>query len=147
MTERERWIVYPLLFLALGVALRDKFVGTTSRTIRCQELIVEEEANGNEQPREIAKIGHIGTFRSAEGTPIPLPGMTINGVVNVNGLLNAAQYGNILVHPLPILTAPRVVPPVSPLPNQQPGSSAAPQSGGPSAKSTAPAGPATPAAK
>ena len=24
MTERERWIVYPLLFLALGAALRDK---------------------------------------------------------------------------------------------------------------------------
>ncbi len=26
MTTRERWIVYPLLFLALGVALRDKLV-------------------------------------------------------------------------------------------------------------------------
>lgn len=25
MSDRERWIVYPLLFLALGVALRDKF--------------------------------------------------------------------------------------------------------------------------
>jgi hypothetical protein len=30
MTERERWIVYPLLFLALGAALRDKLVDRTT---------------------------------------------------------------------------------------------------------------------
>ena len=35
MTERERWIVYPLLFLALGAALRDKLVDrTTTKTHR-----------------------------------------------------------------------------------------------------------------
>lgn len=28
MSTRERWIVYPLLFLALGTALRDKFTDT-----------------------------------------------------------------------------------------------------------------------
>src|SRR5689334_12039582 len=145
MTELERWIVYPLLFLALGVALRDKFVGTTSRTIRCEELIVEEEANGNEQPREIARIGRIGTITAADGSSTPLPGMKINGILNVNGVVAAAQYSGLFVHPLQVLTAPRVVPPVSP-PNPQPGSSPAPQPSGPSSKSTSPARPTTPRA-
>lgn len=43
MTERERWIVYPLLFLALGSALRDKLLQqTTSKTIRCEEMICQQ---------------------------------------------------------------------------------------------------------
>lgn len=41
MSERERWIVYPLLFLALGAALRDKIIKTTeSQRIKCQGLWV-----------------------------------------------------------------------------------------------------------
>lgn len=50
MNERERWIVYPLLFFALGAGLRDKFTQqvTTDRLhagkIRCEELeIVDSE--------------------------------------------------------------------------------------------------------
>ncbi len=52
MTTRERWIVYPLLFLSLGIALRDKvmppmhtnsFPLTAQRieaeTIRCNTLL------------------------------------------------------------------------------------------------------------
>jgi len=46
MSERERWIVYPLLFLTLGVSLRDKVTHSTTvdhidaETIRCQALLV-----------------------------------------------------------------------------------------------------------
>lgn len=46
MSERERWIVYPLLFFALGAALRDKFtqqVRTDSlhaAQITCEKLVV-----------------------------------------------------------------------------------------------------------
>ena len=44
MTERERWIVYPLLFLALGAGLRDKlFDQTRTKSIECQELTVSAE--------------------------------------------------------------------------------------------------------
>lgn len=59
MTERERWIVYPLLFLALGAALRDKLVDrTTTKSIVCQELsIVDEESNGTQSQRTLARIG------------------------------------------------------------------------------------------
>ena len=45
MSERERWVVYPLLFLALGVALRDKLLHriellhhVESREIVCRDL-------------------------------------------------------------------------------------------------------------
>ena len=46
MNERERWIVYPLLFFALGAALRDKFTQQVTTDvlhagkIACEELVV-----------------------------------------------------------------------------------------------------------
>ncbi len=36
MSTRERWIVFPLLFLTLGIALRDKIV--PPERIRCKQL-------------------------------------------------------------------------------------------------------------
>jgi hypothetical protein len=59
MSERERWIVYPLLFFALGAALRDKFTQQvrTDRLhagqISCEELLVLD----SEKPdRIVAKL-------------------------------------------------------------------------------------------
>lgn len=46
MSERERWIVYPLLFFALGAALRDKFTQQVrtdtlhAGQISCEKLLV-----------------------------------------------------------------------------------------------------------
>ena len=59
MTERERWVVYPLLFLALGAALRDKLVDRTiTKSIYCQELaIVDEEPRSGQAARVLARIG------------------------------------------------------------------------------------------
>lgn len=50
MSERERWIVYPLLFLALGAALRDKLIKKTesdvvvAQTVECNELRVVNDS-------------------------------------------------------------------------------------------------------
>ena len=42
MSERERWVVYPLLFLALGAALRDKIFNLTqSQTVVCESLAAD----------------------------------------------------------------------------------------------------------
>ena len=58
MSERERWVVYPLLFLALGAALRDKLVDrTTTKRIVCQELRIEDEPVGNQPAQVLAIIG------------------------------------------------------------------------------------------
>ncbi len=41
MSERERWIIYPLLFLALGAALRDKLAKQTrTKQLVCEQLFV-----------------------------------------------------------------------------------------------------------
>ncbi|CAN0338577.1 unnamed protein product, partial [Ectocarpus sp. 4 AP-2014] len=45
LNDRERWIVYPLLFLALGAALRDKIAKQTrAKQIVCETLyLVDSE--------------------------------------------------------------------------------------------------------
>jgi hypothetical protein len=56
MTERERWTVYPLLFLALGVALKDKMVRSVNtdevhaKKVVCSELVVTSPGS-NKQVR------------------------------------------------------------------------------------------------
>jgi hypothetical protein len=85
MTERERWVVYPLLFLALGAALRDKlFDRTFTKSIVCQELtVLEEEPNG---VRILAQIGRSDSMRSASNAY-----MIVNGQLDTE-LINAKQY-------------------------------------------------------
>src|SRR5262245_14052319 len=75
MTERERWIVYPLLFLALGAGLRDKlFTVTKAKTIVCERLaVVREDVRGD--PIPIVEIGRPPISREmAPGGVIALPG-------------------------------------------------------------------------
>jgi len=123
MTERERWVVYPLLFLALGAALRDKLVDrTTTKSIRCQELVVEEEPTGNHPGQVLAKIGR------TESTPTtPAIGyffvkgeVDVDGLLKVDGVVNAKQYAyqGLLFMPLlqsvPGVTMPNLLHPPQP---------------------------------
>jgi hypothetical protein len=81
MTERERWIVYPLLFLALGAALRDKLVDrTTTKSIVCQELlVVDEESTGPQSQRVLARIGR----DKSKKEPKPTATMVLNGDLQI----------------------------------------------------------------
>ena len=48
MSERERWIVYPLLFFALGAALRDKILQTVeAKEIVCERLRIVDRTDPN----------------------------------------------------------------------------------------------------
>jgi hypothetical protein len=47
MTSRERWTVYPLLFLALGMQFRNKVVGIEAKVVQCESLMI---ANQNGKP-------------------------------------------------------------------------------------------------
>lgn len=60
MSERERWIVYPLLFLALGAAMRDKLFNLTrSQKVVCEAIAVYE--NGDpQQPMAILGAERMG---------------------------------------------------------------------------------------
>ena len=59
MSECERWIIYPLLFFALGAALRDKFLQhvTTKEVVAtkiiCQELAITDPKKTD---RTVAKL-------------------------------------------------------------------------------------------
>jgi hypothetical protein len=62
MSERERWIVYPLLFLALGVALRDElFDQTWSRHVVCEQLtLIDGESSPLAPLQTIGSLGRHG---------------------------------------------------------------------------------------
>ncbi|MCC6493928.1 MAG: hypothetical protein IT424_13020 [Pirellulales bacterium] len=59
MSERERWIVYPLLFFALGAALRDKFTHEVrtdklrAGQVVCEELLI---IDAEKPDRIVAKL-------------------------------------------------------------------------------------------
>lgn len=96
MTERERWIVYPLLFLALGASLRDKLVDRDgNKRIVCQELtITDGESDGQYPPRIYAQLGRTdATANSPSHGYLLVNGeVGVNGIVSVNGAVNAGQY-------------------------------------------------------
>jgi hypothetical protein len=61
MSDRERWIVYPLLFLTLGIALRNQFLPTrrfgaldlkagelTAQKILCNDLVIYQKGECNQ---------------------------------------------------------------------------------------------------
>jgi hypothetical protein len=52
MTDRERWIIYPLLFFALGTSLHDK-LGLPAERLNCQEIHAEKiQCNNLESIRQ-----------------------------------------------------------------------------------------------
>ena len=59
MSERERWIVYPLLMFALGAAVRDKLLQRVeSKEIRCEKLQIVDQQDPD---RPLAQL----TFKRA----------------------------------------------------------------------------------
>jgi len=55
MSERERWIIYPLLFFALGAALRDKLLQRIeSKEICCESLKIVDP---QDSMRILAELG------------------------------------------------------------------------------------------
>ncbi len=77
MSERERWIVYPLLFFALGAALRDKLLQRVeSKEIFCESLSIVDA----EDPTRL--LARLGTGREIPYNPAQTPGRV--GVLTLN---------------------------------------------------------------
>ena len=119
MSERERWIVYPLLFLALGAALRDKLSEQTrTKRIECQELIVSSEDGAGQESVPLVRIGAVP--RTSANSPhvgeISIKGQLAAEVIQAEGIqarsINADNY---FYHRIPFApTLLRAVPGVSP---------------------------------
>ena len=105
MTNRERWIVYPLLFMTLGIALRDKIIPpaqlghlglqfqageVTTHQIRCNTLFID---GPNGKPVVIAGTDAntgAGTIKTLAASGIPqvrLFSNDVGGVVTTIGRL------------------------------------------------------------
>lgn len=101
MSERERWIVYPLLFLTLGVSLRDRMIRPIEDEVRCRRLVVYD-ANHRRvaeiAPMEVSVHGaaetvHAGTLRLLDPFGLPFvsvdyEGLNVTGSVDVFGPVN-----------------------------------------------------------
>lgn len=114
MSERERWIVYPLLFLALGASLRDKLGGRTmSKSIVCQELRIEDEPVSGQPPRTLAYLGRAEQAgKPSIGALIVNGEVEVAGKLKVNGTVNANQYaclGHVFLPPMPAFSLPDVI--------------------------------------
>ena len=62
MSERERWIVYPLLFLTLGLVLRDKLgmaKQVQAHRVVCEKLIVLNDDGVPQVVLESTKAGGV----------------------------------------------------------------------------------------
>ncbi len=106
MSTRERWIVYPLLFLALGSAVRDKLIGRLeigqvicdrleSGQADCRALFVRGP-NGRPAVAAVADVrsngGAIETF-STDGMPlVQIQSIGAGGMVVLTGHLGQ-QFG------------------------------------------------------
>jgi hypothetical protein len=89
MSERERWIVYPLLFLSLGVSLRDKLSNRTwSENVLCERLVLIDGSRGplSEPP----VMGWMGPTESGR-VPTPPGGQLSVGVIRA-GTIIADNY-------------------------------------------------------
>src|SRR4051812_16133299 len=86
MSERERWIVYPLLFLALGASLRDRYYARTApRIIECQELhIVDDDDPLSDTPITVAKLKLVPATKDQPSTAF----LDVNGNANFSGSAN-----------------------------------------------------------
>lgn len=111
MTDRERWTVYPLLFLALGIAVKDKLPGPVriddlhSKAVFCRELIVTDP-----QGKEQVFIGanDNGGLIRATGNRNELRTVVGNSE-QAAGLMFVDREGR--VHPGSLFALPHVAPP------------------------------------
>jgi hypothetical protein len=67
MSERERWIVYPLLLFALGAAVRDKLMDRVeAKEIRCERLQIVDQQDPDKS------LAELGFKRAINGDPTRL---------------------------------------------------------------------------
>jgi hypothetical protein len=122
MSNRERWTVYPLLFLTLGIALTDKItrqvrtdivvcktLRVTDRTGEGQQVIISSNpgggilrAQGNNQGLNVV-LGHANQlvglmFTDANDKPIGL-GTVLHAIGRLNPIRQPAPDGNVNAPP------------------------------------------------
>jgi len=131
MTDRERWTVYPLLFLTLGVAMRDKIFNVVHvdnvqcKSLLCNAVVVTDQKGKQQVVVSSNRAGGVVETVGNSGRPAAVVGHT----KQVSGLLFVDAQGNVLPGSI---AAPSIVVP-SPRPDDTGGdkSNDSPKSGEP----------------
>jgi hypothetical protein len=135
MSDRERWTVYPLLFLALGVAAKDKlFRQLDVDQVSCKALVVKDRENRDRVVIDTDSIG--GRMRMTGNREVSL---VLGYQNNVVGLMFADGRGNLALNRGMVMSSqpparPRVIPQkpaAEPGPNPQAVEPAEPDDSGP----------------
>jgi hypothetical protein len=143
VTDRERWIVYPLLFLALGSALRDKLAKQTqAKQIVCEQLLLVDNdgrpaaaLTGNELRFD---VGGIGNGHIVGGKVEALTFLQRGQPVLSLGLQQQISLPQLLQQVLPQLQMAPGLPQSAPVP-PAPGQDSPPPSEAPNPESAEPA--------
>lgn len=111
MTDRERWTVYPLIFLTLGLALKDKLVEVEVVDVQCRNLICNAvhvtDAEGRQ--RAVVSFDAEGGYVRTNGTKDGLT-VILGHTEQLGGLLFVDRKGGVHVNPGSIYRAPRTMP-------------------------------------
>ncbi|HEX3728136.1 MAG TPA: hypothetical protein VHV08_17915 [Pirellulales bacterium] len=127
MSHRERWTVYPLLFLTLGIALKDKITKEiTADKVSCKALLVTDRAGKPELAMATTQSGGFMRIQGKEGL-----GIALGYADRLFGLMFTDAAGNILRPSIGIPLTPRRPDgqPEPVTPHEPPGESAQPPGG------------------
>lgn len=102
MTDRERWTVYPLLFLTLGIAVKDRIINLSKvDTVLCNTLVVQDR-KGKEQV--VITSTPAGGLVRTHGTKTGLNAL-VGHSDKLAGLMFLDASGNLLSGPTVIQTS------------------------------------------
>ena len=101
MSSRERWVVYPLLFLTLGIALKDKITREVSvKRLQCESLLVTDRQGERQVYISAGQAGYTLHARNANrGPDVILGQVDVKNGRQLAGLIFADEQGRFLTRP------------------------------------------------
>jgi hypothetical protein len=98
MTSRERWTIYPLLFLALGMQFRNKVVGIEAKVVQCESLTITDQA-GTPVARLHATAPNRGQleFFDPKGKAVLIAGSTADSQAGFLHVQNSTHTGGVAI--------------------------------------------------
>jgi hypothetical protein len=107
MTSRERWTVYPLLFLSLGITLKDKVTKEiTTERVNCRSMVVTDREGKPQISLASTPTGGSVRIPSPRGTM-----WMLGNAGSLSGILFIDSRGKV-IQPTPM--SPLFIPPERP---------------------------------
>jgi hypothetical protein len=101
MSSRERWVVYPLVFLTLGIALKDKITRDVSvKRLQCESLLVTDRQGERQVYISANQSGNTLHARSTNrGPDVILGQVEVSNGRQLAGMMFADEQGRFLTRP------------------------------------------------